>query len=587
MASITDLLSVIVGDAFAAAGLGREFGAVVPSVRPDLSQFQCNGAFPAARVARRNPKQIAADVAATLAAHDVFQDVSVAGNGFLNLTVTPAYLAARAADIVGDARVGIAPVDAPLDVVIDFGGPNVAKAMHVGHLRSSIIGDALQRLFAFAGHRVTSDVHLGDWGTQMGMLIVEMSRRAPELPYFDRAFGGPWPETAPVTLADLGEMYPAAAARSKADPVEMEAARAATAELQAGLPAYRALWQHFVDVSRAALEHDFATLGVRFDLWLGESSVQDRIPAMIDALRASGVAVVSEGMLVIPVPPAAGGGEVPPLILLKSDGAVMYGTTDLATVDQRVRDLHADLILYVVDKRQALHFHQVFEAARLSGIAGGAALEHIAFGTVNGPDGKPFKTRAGGVLALQDLLAMAVDRATQRIEEAHLAADASPEERARIAMQVGVGAVRFADLQHERTTDYVFDLDKFTSFEGYTGPYLQYQAVRCQSVLRKAAEQGLADGPIVPAHAAEIELVLQLLQLPDAIRAAVETRAPHHLCSGAYEIAKRFARFYHACPILSDDDAAVRASRLAVTRLTLRALDVMLSLLGIEIPERM
>lgn len=587
MASLTRELTLLFARAFEACGLDGRFGEVVVSQRPELGQFQCNGALPAARPAKRNPRDVAQGVIDALEDRRRFRDLSLAGAGFINLSLTDEALAGASAAMAADGRLGCAAVGVPRNVIVDFGGPNVAKAMHVGHLRSSIIGDCLQRLGRFLGDRVTSDVHLGDWGTQMGMLICELRRRQPELPYFDEGFSGPYPSDPPVTIGDLEQLYPVAAARCKEDPGEAEGARLATLELQGGRPGYRALWEHFVAVSVAELKKDFGSLGVHFDLWLGESHAHGRIPALLDRLKAEGRACVSDGALVIPLPTEPKEKEMPPLILLKSDGAALYGTTDLATLDERVEG-GAEGVLYVVDQRQALHFQQVFRAARLTGVAGGASLEHVAFGTVNGPDGKPFKTRAGGVMKLQDLLALAVEQVAKRMEEAGVAQGYPDEERASIATRVGVAAVKFADLANHRLSNYVFDLDKFTRFEGKTGPYLQYAAVRIQSILRKAAERGFEPGALLPpTQPAERDLVLLLTQFPDAVNAAYAERAPNFLCEYVYNVSQVWSRFYQQCHILNETDEGRRGSWLALALFCLRQLEQGLSLLGIEVPERM
>lgn len=582
-------LSNLFGDAFEKLGLDRAFGEVVVSQRPDLGQFQCNGALGAAKQAERPPRQVAQEAIEALAAREVLASVDVAGAGFINIVLRDDYLAARIEGLAADPRKGCAAVEEPRHVLIDFGGPNVAKAMHVGHLRSSIIGDSLQRLFRFTGHRVTSDIHLGDWGTPMGMLVEELRRRQPELPYFDPASSGPYPPEPPVTLDDLEEMYPEAATRSATDPVEAEKARLATLELQQGRAGYRALWQQFVDASVASHRADFDALGVEFDLWYGESTVHDRIEPVIERMRASGRTDDSDGALVVPVQQPGDDKEIPPLLLLKSDGGYLYATTDLATIDQRVRDLDPDLILYVVDARQALHFEQLFRAAHQTGVAPDTVhFEHLGFGTVNGPDGRPFKTREGRVPKLKDLIDMVIDAARQRLQEADIAQDYPPEEQDDIARKVGLAALKFGDLSNHRTSNYVFDLDRFTSFDGKTGPYLQYSAVRMKSILRKAAELDLAPGPVTaPTLDAERSLMLQLTLLPEAVARAVEFRAPNHLAEFCYDLAATFTRFYDACHILSEEDPRRQASWLRLVETTLDESEMALGLLGIEVPERM
>ena len=583
MTTLTQTLNAKVRASFEALGLDPALGVAVPSDRPDLSHFQCNGAMSAAKLARMNPRAIASAVARNLQADSFFSRVSVDGPGFINLSVSDDALAARLQVVLADERLGVDLVANPEKVVIDFGGPNIAKPMHVGHLRSLIIGDTLQRLFRFLGHQVVSDVHLGDWGTQMGMLIREIQRREPALPYFDNNASGPYPEHSPVGVHELAEIYPVASARAKADPDEMEHARAATAALQRGHPGYRALWQHLVDESRSELERDFQSLGVKFDLWRGESSVNDRIPAMIAELRSQGHAILSEGALVVPLEHK----ESPPFLLQKSDGSAIYATTDLATLVERIRNLGANRILYVVDKRQTLHFEQLFEVANRTQIAGSTVLEHIGFGTVNGTDGKPFKTRAGGVLRLSELLSMATDHASRRIGEARAASTGSNIDES-LAHAVAIAAVKFADLSHERTSNYVFDLAKFVSFEGHTGPYLLYAAVRMQAILQKAKTlrqfPGLA---CPPADAVERDLLLSILCLPDAIAAAYSLRAPHLLCDYAYRLTTQFSGFYQRHHVLREVDSNLRASRLSLVDASLRSLRLVLDLLGIEVPNRM
>jgi arginyl-tRNA synthetase len=581
MISLAADLSRKVADAFAAEGLDRRYGQVQASDRPDLAQFQCNGALAAAKEAKASPRAIAARIAERLKSDSELAKVEIAGPGFINFDLRDPAL---------DRRIARGEQPQPKNgktAIIDFGGPNVAKPMHVGHLRSSVIGDCLQRLYRANGWSVLSDIHLGDWGLQMGQLISEIQARGLAPLYFDPARKGPYPEQSPVTMEDLEELYPAASAACKADPARLEAARRATVELQEGRPGYRALWRHFVAVSEAGLKREFESLGVRFDLWKGESSVHDLIAPMLDDLKRRGLAVMSEGALVIEVARDDDKKPMPPLMLVKSDGGVLYGTTDMATIIERVKDHDPDLILYVVDHRQHGHFEQVFRAAVKTGIAAKAHLEHVGYGTMNGADGKPFKTRAGGVMKLYDLIAMAVVEAKARLAEQGLGADYSADERETIAGQVAIATIKFADLSNHRTTDYIFDLARFSRFEGKTGPYLQYAAVRIQSILRKAREQGFAVGTPAIHSAEERDLVLQLLSVSDAMLAAEEKRAPNILCDYAFTLAQNFSRFYAAHHILSEEDQGLRAARLG---LCARALDTMtrtLDLLGIAVPQRM
>ena len=587
MTGLAAELSAIAAAAFAAEGLSETLGLVVASDRPDLAQFQCNGALPAAKAAKANPRTVAQKIADRLRENPIFAKVEIAGPGFINLDVTDGVLADRGAALAKDRRLGAPEAGAGKTMIIDFGGPNVAKPMHVGHLRSSIIGDCLQRLFRANGWTVVSDVHLGDWGLQMGQLITEVKARGIAPLYFDATYSGPYPELSPVTMEELEAFYPAASAACKTDLARLEEARAATAELQAGRPGYRALWQHFVKVSEEGLTREFASLGVRFDEWKGEASADPFITPMIEELTAKGLAEMSEGALVLPVAEEGDKKEIPPLLLVKSDGAVLYGTTDLATIVDRMRAHNPDLILYVVDQRQHGHFEQVFRAAKKAGLSGHAVLEHAGFGTMNGPDGKPFKTREGGVMKLYDLIAMATEEAAKRLSEAGLAADYPEEERAAIAKMVGIAAIKFADLTNHRTSDYIFDLQRFTRFEGKTGPYLQYAAVRIQSILRKAADEGFASSAPVVRSTEERKLMLQLLAFGDTMETAETKRAPNVLCDYAFALAQEFSRFYSEHHILSEKDVDLRSARLGLCELTLKVMTRVLDILGIEIPARM
>lgn len=592
MTSLAARLSEITGAAFAAAGFDPAFGLVRVSDRPDLAQFQCNGAMAAAKSAKRNPREIAQEIVTALEKNPAFSRLEIAGPGFINMTLDDGFLAAHLAGAAADGRLGVAQAEKAETVFLDYGGPNVAKPMHVGHLRASIIGDSLRRIADFAGYKTVGDVHMGDWGLQMGQVISECALRHPEWPYFDPDAKGPFPADPPFSLEALEEIYPAASKACKEDEARMETARRATAELQAGRPGYRALWRHIVDLSVAGMKRNFDALNVHFDLWKGEADVQDRIPAMVETLRAAGWAKEDQGAVVISIARNDDKKEMPPLILLKSDGAAMYGTTDLATVAERVELYGPARIVYVVDQRQSLHFEQVFRAARLTRIAPESLeLIYAGFGTMNGPDGKPFKTRAGGVMRLEDLIEMGLAKARERIAQAGLAQDVAAEEGEGIARKVAVAALRFADLQNNRTADYIFDIDRMTAFEGKTGPYLLYQAVRIGSLLKKA--EGSSDHPIIRSsgpliiHDPDRPLALILTELPDAFEAALRHWAPHHLADYAYRLAQAFSSFYAACHILSEEDADLRDSRLALCDLTRRSLIFCLDMLGIETPERM
>ncbi|MBV8799253.1 MAG: arginine--tRNA ligase [Alphaproteobacteria bacterium] len=582
-------LSAIAAKAFVAEGFLETLGFVQRSDRPDLAQFQCNGALSAAKPARLSPRAVADRIASRLRAVSIFSKVEIAGPGFINLDVRDEVLLARLLAFTADKNLGAPRTGESKTAILDFGGPNVAKPMHVGHLRSAIIGDSLQRIFRANGWTVISDVHLGDWGLQMGQLISEIGHRGLASVYFDRDFSGPYPAESPVSMSDLEDIYPAASAACKSDPSRLEEARLATAELQAGRAGYRALWQHFVNVSEQGLTREYGSLGICFDLWKGEASVEPLIGPMIADLKARGLATESEGALILPIDEPGDRKELPPLILLKSDGAVLYGTTDLATIMDRVRSYHPELILYVVDQRQHTHFEQVFRAARKASYTGNITeLEHAGFGTMNGPDGKPFKTRAGGVMKLYDLITMATEEAEKRLSEAGFARDYPEDEGKEIARKVGIAALKFADLSNHRVSDYVFDLTRFTRFEGKTGPYLQYACVRMRSILAKAAEAGPApEMRVILSTPAERALILQLLMLPSAMAGAEHNRAPNILCDYVFTLAQIFNRFYTEHHIMSEKDEGVRSSRLALVRLTLSVLTKGLNLLGIEVPDRM
>lgn len=589
MTSLAKALSAAAGAAFDAMGLEARFGEVRRSDKPDLADFQCNGAMAAAKAAGRDPREIAGEIAAALKAHPMVLSAEVAGPGFINLRVSDAALSARAAAVRGDAMAGAERAPDGQVTVIDFGGANVAKPMHVGHLRSAVIGDTLQRMLRFLGDTVISDVHLGDWGLQMGHLVTELEDEQPGLIYFDAAYTGPYPKKPPVTIDDLGRLYPQASNKAKADEARNERSQKAVAEMQAGRAGYRALLRHFIDVSVDALKKDYGFLNVSFDLWKGESDVDHLIPGLVERFKQAGLAELSDGAWIVPVARESDKKEMPPVMLVNSRGGTGYHTTDLATIEDRMESLKPtpERMLYVVDQRQALHFEQVYRAAGLLGLIDESKLEHIGFGTVNGTDGKPFKTREGGVLRLADLQAMAMDEAEKKLSAANLPADMGAEERFDVAKKVAVAALRFSDLMNTRTTNYVFDLDRFTSFEGKTGPYLMYAAVRVKSVLRRAAEAGHAPGEVAVSDDSERALVLQLDGFGAALLGSREKRMPHILCEHLYSLAQAFSAFYAALPIAAESDAAKRASRLALADAVRHQLETGLGLLGIEVPERM
>jgi arginyl-tRNA synthetase len=596
---MTDLrtdLGGAVGAAFAEAGLAASYGRVTPSDRPDLADFQCNGALAAAKLAGRKPRDIAEAVIAGLSGEPRLEAVSLAGPGFINLKVSLAALSARANAIAADPRAGAGQVARPRRVLIDYGGPNVAKEMHVGHLRASIIGESLKRLYRFRGDAVLGDAHFGDWGFQMGLLITAVLDEDPPLAALLARFEADPNEanraaalanvSAAISLADLDRLYPAAAARAREDEAYRDRARRATAELQSGRLGYRLLWSHFAEVTRGALTRDFHALGVDFDVWKGESDVNDLIEPMVRELREKGLLLHDQGAEIIRVSRNDDKRELPPLLVVSSEGSAMYGTTDLATILDRKRYFDPEEVIYVVDQRQSDHFEVVFRAAYLAGYAAEGTLEHVGFGTMNGPDGKPFKTRAGGVLKLRDLIEMTTAQARERLHEAGLGGELSPEEFEATALKVAVATLKFADLSNFRGTSYVFDLDRFSSFEGKTGPYLLYQAVRVKSLLRRAATEGAEPGPISVAESAERDLVLALDAFDRAVAEAYEKTAPHFIAEHAYRLAGAFSKFYAACPILAAAPD-VRASRLSLAKASLTQLELALDLLGIATPERM
>lgn len=582
-------LKKIVADLFEEA---VEIVAVKPSDRPDLCDYQTNVAMQLTKRVQKSPRSIADKISEAWPVAEQ-AEVSVAGPGFINFTLTPKFLADFLSHQSGDMKMGAALAE-PHErqkVVVDYGGPNAAKPMHVGHLRSSIIGDTLKRLYRFAGHEVVGDIHLGDWGTQMGMLLVGLQEKNPEWVYFDEGFTGPYPKESPVTLEALEALYPAISGRTKEDAELADACRKATQELQQGRAGYRALWRHFVDVSVQAMKESFEKLDVSFDLWYGESRYQEHLAPLVQGFLERGLAETSEGATVVRVGEEADKTEMPPVILQKSDGGYLYATTDLATLQERVVEMKADKVLYVVDGRQHLHFEQVFRAARKMGWTLDA--QFIGFGTMNGPDGKPFKTRSGGVMRLADLIEMLETEALARLNEQPKLHGMALGDLQEIAAQIGVGALKFADLQHDPKQNYQFDLSKFMRFEGKTGPYLQYAAVRIKSLLEKAREEGWTqkeelqisfEGDLAPQERA---LIIRLCRFPETIAEALQHNAPNILCEAAFQLGQAFSAFYGACPVLAHENEIEKKNRLALCSLTLRALELYLSILGIQIPEKM
>ena len=588
MKKILDLLSAEVAKAFAAAGYDEKYARVSISNRPDLCEYQCNGAMAAAKEYHKAPIMIANGVVEQLAGSEVFGEVQAVNPGFINMKINDAFLGNYLNGMEADERLGFEKAEHPKTIVIDYGGPNVAKPLHVGHLRSAIIGESVKRIARFAGHKVIGDVHLGDWGLQMGLIITELHERKPELCYFDENYDGTYPEEAPFTIAELEEIYPTASKRSKEDEPYKEAAMQATYELQHGRKGYQALLQHILNVSVTDLKRNYANLNVSFDLWKGESDAQPYIPDMVQKMKDDGFAYVSDNALVVDVKEDTDTKEVPPCMLLKSDGASLYTTTDLATIVERMKLYNPDEIIYVVDKRQEMHFIQVFRCARKCGlVTDKTGLKFLGFGTMNGKDGKPFKTRDGGVMRLEYLLKDINEEMLKKIEASR---PMDEEEAEKISKIVGLSAVKYGDLSNQASKDYIFDVDRFTSSEGNTGPYILYTIVRIKSILRKYEEMGGAagDGQIAPSrNESEKALQLELTKFNSVMETAYEESAPHKICAYIYDLANAFNKFYHETKILGSEDEAAKKSWIALLVLTRKVLETCIDLLGFEAPEKM
>ena len=588
MKKFLEILSEEMGKAFEAAGYDAALGRVTISNRPDLCEYQCNGAMAGAKQYKKAPIMIANAVAEQLTDTAVFSQVTAVAPGFLNLKLSDTFLSEYVKQMSREEKFGLESPEHPKTIVIDYGGPNVAKPLHVGHLRSAVIGEAVKRMERFAGHKVIGDVHLGDWGLQMGLIITELQERKPELPYFDESFTGEYPEEAPFTLSELEEIYPTASGKSKVDEEFKAKALQATADLQQGKRGYRAIWKHIMDISIADLKKNYENLKVDFDLWYGESDSQKYIPEMVEKMKRDGYAYVSNGALVVDVAREDDKKEIPPCMILKSDGAAMYDTTDLATILQRTIDFQPDSIIYVVDKRQELHFEQVFRCARKTGQAAeNTELKFLGFGTMNGKDGKPFKTREGGVMRLSSLISQITDQMYEKISGNEAL---SAEEAKTTAAQVALAALKYGDLSNQASKDYVFDIDKFISFEGDTGPYILYTIVRIKSILNKYREQGgeiSMDALTTPSNASEKDLYMQLAQFNSMLEAACEELAPHKVCAYIYDLANAFNRFYHETRILTEEDASKKAGWIALLAFTKDILECCIDLLGFSAPEKM
>ncbi len=588
MKKFLELLSEEMGKAFEAAGYDSALGKVSVSNRPDLCEYQCNGAMAGAKQYHKAPLMIANAVAEQLQGSKVFSEVSAVAPGFLNLKLSEEYLLQVVNEMKSADKFG---VEAPAEIktiVIDYGGPNVAKPLHVGHLRSAVIGEAVKRMTRYVGHKVIGDVHLGDWGLQMGLIITEMQERKPELPYFDDSFTGEYPAEAPFTLSELEEIYPTASGKSKVDEEFKAKALQATADLQFGKPGYRAMWKHIMELSIADLKKNYENLKVDFDLWYGESDSQKYIPDMVEKMKKDGFAYVSNGALVVDVAQEDDKKEMPPCMILKSDGAAMYDTTDLATMLQRTIDFKPNSIIYVVDKRQELHFEQVFRCARKTGqVEENTELKFLGFGTMNGKDGKPFKTREGGVMRLSSLIQQIKDQMFEKISGNEAL---SKEEAEKTAEMVALAALKYGDLSNQASKDYIFDIDKFISFEGDTGPYILYTIVRIKSILAKYADQGgdvNAAQLMAPQGEAEKSLMMQLVGFNTMLENAAEEYAPHKVCAYIYDLANAFNHFYHETKILGEENAERKAGLIALLVLTRDVLETCIDVLGFSAPEKM
>ena len=588
MKKLTDYMAEELFSAFEKAGYDPSYGKVGVSNRPDLCEYQCNGAMAGAKAYKKAPFMIADDVVANLADSKVFSMKEMVKPGFINLKVSEEFLADYLKEMEKDEKLGADTAKEPKTIVIDYGGPNVAKPLHVGHLRSAIIGESIKRIGRFVGHKVIGDVHLGDWGLQMGLIITELKHRQPELVYFDDSFTGEYPTEAPFTISELEEIYPCASGKSKEDEAYRQEALEATHLLQQGKPGYMALWNHIMNVSVTDLKRNYANLNVSFDLWKKESDAQPYIPDMVEMMKEKGFAYQDQGALVVDVKEDTDTKEIPPCMLLKSDGASLYTTTDLATIVERMKLFHPDEILYVVDKRQELHFIQVFRCARKTGLVeDDTKLSFLGFGTMNGKDGKPFKTREGGVMRLENLIADIDEEMFNKIVENRSVRDKDAKDTAKI---VGLAAIKYGDLSNQATKDYIFDVDRFTSFEGNTGPYILYTIVRIKSILNRYVEAGgnLEAGELLKAsNGSEKNLMLQLSGFGSMIESAFEEKAPHKICAYIYEVSNAFNSFYHETKILSEENQAQKESYIRLLQLTKRVLETSIDLLGFEAPDKM
>ena len=586
--TLSELITKEMEQAFTAAGYDAKFAKVTVSNRPDLCEYQCNGAMAAAKTYKKAPIMIANDIVANLQDSECFAQVDAVNPGFINLKLKSSFVTAFLNEMAGDDTLGVEKEVNPKTILIDYGGPNVAKPLHVGHLRSAIIGESVKRIMRFKGNDVTGDIHLGDWGYQMGLIITELEKRQPDLPYFDESFEGEYPKEAPFTIGELEEIYPTASGYAKEHEEYREKALQATYLLQNGHKGYRAIWKHIMNVSVTDLKKNYKNLNVEFDLWKGEADAQKYIPGMVEMLKEKGFAHVDEGALVVDVQEEGDKKEIPPCMILKSDGAALYDTTDLATLVEREELYKPDEVIYVVDKRQELHFVQVFRCAKKCGIVRPeTGLKFLGFGTMNGKDGKPFKTREGGVMRLENLIREIDEEMYKKIIDNRTVEE---EEARNTAKTVGLAAIKYGDLSNQASKDYVFDVDRFTSFEGNTGPYILYTIVRIKSILGKYQQDGgiIEDLKLQEAtNESEKALMLEIAKFNEMINNVYAEIAPHKICAYIYDVANAFNKFYHETKILAEEDAQKKAGYIALLKLTKDVLETCIDLLGFEAPERM
>lgn len=587
MEKILDSISKELAKAFEAAGYDANLGRATWSNRPDLCEIQCNGAMAGAKLYKKAPIMIANDIVAKLADCKAVKDVEAVNPGFLNMNISDEFLAEYVEQMSNSEKFGLETGDNK-KIVIDYGGPNVAKPLHVGHLRSAVIGQCVKQLCRYMGHEAIGDIHLGDWGLQMGLVITEIKERMPELIFFDESYEGEYPAESPVSVTELEEIYPTASGKSKEDPEYKAKAMEATFKLQSGVRGYRALWKLIMDVSVADLKRNYENLAVDFELWKGESSVHDIIPGMVQYMKDGGYAYISEGALVVDVKEETDTKEIPPCMILKSDGASLYNTTDLATIMDRMENIKPDRIIYLTDKRQNLYFEQVFRCAKKTKLVGeDTKLDHIGFGTVNGKDGHAFKTREGGVMRLEKLIEEINDKMYGKMNEGR---DLPEEEIVSTSKKIAMAAIKYGDLSNQPAKDYIFDIDKFTSFEGDTGPYILYTIVRIKSILAKYEANGgdvLTAKLQAPETKQQKNLMLEVTKFISMIESAYEELAPNKICSYIYDLANSFNGFYHETKIMAEEDKAKQAGYIALLVIVKRVLEDCISILGFEAPDRM